>query len=61
MISIYMVFHNTRTNIEKSKVVIQVLKSNEIESKVYSNEDVNSVKVNFCYYCGEKLDGKPLK
>ena len=50
MISIYMVFHNTRTNIEKSKVVIQVLKSNEIESKVYSNEDVNSVKVNFCYY-----------
>jgi len=61
IVIIYMVILSTRTKNEKNQMTNQVLKSNKDELDAYGDDEENSEKANFCYSCGEKLDGKQLK
>jgi len=60
IVILYMIIQSTRGTNEKNQMNIQVPKSKNNELKTYDYKEENFEKANFCYRCGEKLDGKQL-
>jgi len=61
IIIIYIVIQRTRSINESNQIPSKVMMSNKDELNANNDGEENSEKANFCYTCGDKLDGNQLK